>query len=289
MGATRGYVEHVALHVRDIAWHIRFFRDALGMELRETDGPADAPRQAWTVGGLQFIADPGFAGAEGRLAHLGVMVEDAQAAIAAARGFGVVALDKGANWLKLPDGLIVEIIEAKNDAVAQARAVDARRDRAAPPRPVVAVKYWDDLAAGDEGETPEVTVTKEMIRGFADISGDHTPIHVDEAHARASHFGGVVAHGLLGLSLADGLKTQGSLQFPPGASLGWNWDFLAPIRVGDRLRVRYRVGAMRPTKKPDWGILTLPSELINQKDEVVQRGEHKLMILRRPPAQGEKA
>lgn len=140
--------------------------------------------------------------------------------------------------------------------------------------------YFDDVKPGDEGVSPEVTVTREMIRAFADLTGDHTPIHVDEDFARKSHFGGIVAHGLFGLSLADGLKTRADLRFPPGASLGWTWDFLKPIKVGDRLHVKFRVGSMRTTSKPGWGIVVLPAELINQDGEVVQKGEHKLMILR---------
>lgn len=143
-------------------------------------------------------------------------------------------------------------------------------------------RFYDDVKVGDEGTTPEITVTREMILAYADVSGDHTPVHVDEAYAKASHFGGIVAHGLFGLSLADGLKTRGTLRFPPGASLGWTWDFLKPIRVGDRLHVTYRVGSMRLVRKPGWGIVTLPSQLVNQDGEVVQQGEHKLMILRRP-------
>ncbi len=143
-------------------------------------------------------------------------------------------------------------------------------------------RYYDEVRLGDEGVTPQVTVTKEMIRTYADLTGDHTPVHVDEDFARASHFGGIVAHGLFGLSLADGLKTRGSMQFPPGASLGWNWDFRQPIRAGDTLHVKYRVSAMRETRKPGWGILTIASDLINQTGEIVQQGEHKLMILRKP-------
>lgn len=145
-------------------------------------------------------------------------------------------------------------------------------------------RYYDEVRLGDEGVTPEVTVTKEMIRTYADLTGDHTPVHVDEDFAKASHFGGIVAHGLFGLSLADGLKTRGSLQFPPGASLGWNWDFKLPIRAGDTLHVKYRVTAMRETRKPGWGILSIASDLINQNGEIVQQGEHKLMILRKPEA-----
>lgn len=143
-------------------------------------------------------------------------------------------------------------------------------------------RYYDDVVVGEEGVSPEVTVSREMIHAYADLTGDHTPIHVDEDFARTSHFGGVVAHGLFGLALADGLKTQASLRFLPGASLGWTWDFLKPIRVGDRLHVRFRIGSMRPTRKPEWGIVVLPSELINQLGEIVQKGDHKLMVPRRP-------
>jgi catechol 2,3-dioxygenase-like lactoylglutathione lyase family enzyme len=125
--AKRSYVEHVAMRVSDIHWHVRFFREALGMTLRAVDGAADDPRQVWTVGGVQLIADPGFAGPEGRLAHLGVMAEDLEAALAAARAFeGVEAMPQGRNWLRLPDGLCVEIMQATGTAVAQALAVDPR-------------------------------------------------------------------------------------------------------------------------------------------------------------------
>ena len=146
------------------------------------------------------------------------------------------------------------------------------------------VKYYDDLKLGDRGITPKVIVTREMILRFADLTGDRTPVHVDEDFARNSHFGGIVAHGLFGLALADGLKTQADLRFPPGASLGWTWDFARPIFVDDELHCEFHVSQMRVTRKPGWGIVHLASDLINQKGEVVQRGEHKLMILRNPDA-----
>jgi catechol 2,3-dioxygenase-like lactoylglutathione lyase family enzyme len=123
----KSYVEHVAVRVRDIDWHIRFFRDVLGMPIREVDGPANNPRQIWTVGGVQLMADPAFAGPEGRLAHLGVMTEDLEAVLAEAYAWeGVTTLPQGRNWLALPDGLCVEVIQANADAVASALAVDPR-------------------------------------------------------------------------------------------------------------------------------------------------------------------
>lgn len=122
----KAYLEHVAIWVRDIHWHIRFFHDVLGMTMREVEGPADNPRQYWTLGGMQFIASPQFAGPEGRLAHLGVMCEDLEAALAAAQAFGVEEMPQGRNWLRLPDGLAVEFIQASGNAVAEALAVNPR-------------------------------------------------------------------------------------------------------------------------------------------------------------------
>ena len=146
-------------------------------------------------------------------------------------------------------------------------------------------RYYEDANVGDECVTPSVTVTDAMIRGYADISGDHSRIHLDEAFAKTTAFGRRIGHGLLGLALADGLKTQADYAFQPGLSLGWTWDFAGPIFIGDVLHVKFRVGSMRTTSKPGWGIVVLPSELINQDGKVIQRGEHRLMIPRRPDAQ----
>lgn len=124
---AKAYLEHVAIRVKDIHWHIGFFRDVLGMTMREVQGTPEDPQQYWTVGGMQFIAAPDFAGPEGRLAHLGVMCEDLEAAIAAAQRFGVTEMPQGRNWLRLPDGLAVELIQAKPaTSVAQALAVNPR-------------------------------------------------------------------------------------------------------------------------------------------------------------------
>ncbi len=143
-------------------------------------------------------------------------------------------------------------------------------------------KTWDDAKVGDECVSPTYEVTSDRINAYAELTGDFTPVHVDEEYARKSHFGCRVAHGLMGLSVADGLKTQSEYRFLPGMSLGWTWDFLLPIKIGDVLRVKFKVGGLRQSQsKPGWGIVVLPSELLNQHDQVVQKGEHRLMIPRR--------
>lgn len=141
--------------------------------------------------------------------------------------------------------------------------------------------YWDDATVGDTCTSPEVVVTEAMVNAYAELTGDFTAVHVDEEYAKTTPFGTRVAHGLFGLSLADGLKTRSDYRFVPGMSLGWTWDFKLPIKLNDRVHVRFRVGSKREVKRPGWGIVVLPSELVNQHGEVVQLGEHRLMIPRR--------
>jgi catechol 2,3-dioxygenase-like lactoylglutathione lyase family enzyme len=124
--STKAYVEHVAIWVKDIQWHIRFFSEVFGMPMREVQGSMDDPQQYWTLGGMQFIASPDFQGPEGRLAHLGIMCDDLESALSAARTFAVTEMPQGRNWLRLPDGLAIEFIQASSGAVAQALAVNPR-------------------------------------------------------------------------------------------------------------------------------------------------------------------
>jgi len=130
MTHNTAYIEHVALRVRDIAWHMRFFQEVLGMTLRELAGPPEAPQQVWTIGGLQLISTPYLAAEPsaqaGWLAHLGIMVHDLEQALRDAQPWGVSALPQGRNWLQLPDGLALELIQAYGDGVAQALAVKSR-------------------------------------------------------------------------------------------------------------------------------------------------------------------
>lgn len=128
--AQKSYVEHVAVRVNDIGWHIDFFREVLGMDVREIDGPTNAPRQYWTIGGMQLMSMPGFeappSNDAGWLAHLGIMVQDLPGALDAAKRWGVQALPQGRNWLQLPDGLAVELIQASGNSVAEVLAINPR-------------------------------------------------------------------------------------------------------------------------------------------------------------------
>jgi catechol 2,3-dioxygenase-like lactoylglutathione lyase family enzyme len=107
------YLEHTAVRVKDIHWHIRFFEEALGMPVKRVQGEQADPIQVWTVGGVQIVAAKDFEGPEGRMVHLGIMTEDLEAALIEVYRFeGVRELPNGHNWFALPDGLQVELMQA---------------------------------------------------------------------------------------------------------------------------------------------------------------------------------
>ncbi|WP_342363137.1 MaoC family dehydratase [Terrarubrum flagellatum] len=148
--------------------------------------------------------------------------------------------------------------------------------------------FFDDIKIGDEQRTPRVTVTEGHILAYAGVAGDFSPVHLDEVYARTTEFGGRIAHGLMGLSLTDGLKVQSAF-FRDGIALGWSWNFKRPIRIGDTLQVKFTIRDARISKSmPGMGILFIDMQLLNQNDEIVQEGEHRLMVPRRPePSSGE--
>lgn len=47
-------------------------------------------------------------------------------------------------------------------------------------------RYWDDAKVGDECVSPTFTVTEAHINTYADLTGDYTPVHIDEEYAKAA-------------------------------------------------------------------------------------------------------
>ena len=127
-------------------------------------------------------------------------------------------------------------------------------------------------------ETGGIVVTEAHIVAFAGLTGDFFDIPMDDAYARGLGYPGRVAHGLLGLALCDGLKNRAPVKFAAIVSLNWRWSFSGPILVGDRIAARITVLSKRLTKNPARGIVTLGFDLVNQRNEVVQKGENDLMV-----------
>jgi acyl dehydratase len=142
-------------------------------------------------------------------------------------------------------------------------------------------RYYEDIAVGDQYESPGRTVTEADLVLFAGVSGDYNVLHTNAELMKSSIFGERIAHGLLGMAIQSGLLFR--VLRPPYAALalaGLRWKFKAPIKIGDTIRVRARVSAKQETK-PDRGLVTLERQVLNQRDEVVQEGETDIVVARR--------
>jgi acyl dehydratase len=75
------------------------------------------------------------------------------------------------------------------------------------------------------------------------------------------------------LSIASGLAVRlGFMEDTILAFRGLEWKFTAPVFIGDTVRVRVTVEAVKPMARLGGGLVTLKMEVINQKHEVVNRG-----------------
>lgn len=144
-------------------------------------------------------------------------------------------------------------------------------------------KCVEDFVVGEVRESPARTVTETDIVMYAWISGDSNPMHTDAEYAGRSPLGRRIAHGTLGMSIVTGLSARmGDFDGTAIAALGVEeWQFLAPIFIGDTVRLRTTVREARTTSKPDRGVVVRLMELVNQDNAVVQRGVMKTMAYTR--------
>jgi acyl dehydratase len=150
-----------------------------------------------------------------------------------------------------------------------------------------AFKFWfEDFPVGMAVEMPGPTLTAESIVEFASRY-DPQPFHVNEAAAKESVFGGLIASGWHTVSLAmrmicDAyLLDAASLGSPGVNQVRW----LKPVRPGDTIRLRMSVlEARRSSSKPDRGTVLHRWEVLNQKDEIVLSMEGYGMFRRRTAA-----
>jgi 3-hydroxybutyryl-CoA dehydratase len=106
--------------------------------------------------------------------------------------------------------------------------------------------YFEDLQVGMEAAITHV-ITIQDIEAFSAITGDLNPIHLDEAWAAKTRFGGRIAHGMLtgGLvSAVIGTRLPG----PGNIYIKQTLEFRAPVRPGDSITARVRVSRLEPTK-----------------------------------------
>lgn len=112
------------------------------------------------------------------------------------------------------------------------------------------------------------TFTDEDVRDFARISGDHNPIHLDDAYAAETRFERRLVHGMLTASLisaaiANDLPGEGTIY------LSQSLQFKAPVFIGDTVTATVEVVKFRPERR----IATLATRCVNQAGTVVIEGE----------------
>lgn len=147
--------------------------------------------------------------------------------------------------------------------------------------------WFEDFEIGAEATTAARTLTQEDVVAFAELSGDHNPLHLDEAYAARGPFGRRVAHGLLGLAAASGLMEQSGLTAGTlVAFLGLEWSFRRPILPGESVRVRMRVAQKRATRDPAQGLVKLQLALLTDRDETAQEGSFTVLVRTRDGASG---
>jgi acyl dehydratase len=117
------------------------------------------------------------------------------------------------------------------------------------PRHFARLADLQPLVGQDIGLSDWLTVDQRRIDLFAEATDDRQWIHVDPQRAAAGPFGATVAHGFLTLSLLPPLFASG-FQID-GIRMGINYGlnrvrFAAPVRVGSRLRGRFKLKAYEP-------------------------------------------
>lgn len=115
-------------------------------------------------------------------------------------------------------------------------------------------------------------ITDKMIRQFADLSGDHNPIHLDDAYAANTRFKRRIAHGmivgaLISRALVDGIGRG-------GIYMGQSLKFVSPVFIDDTIEVKIKISSIRREK----GIASVETTATNQNGELVVKGDAMIMM-----------
>ncbi|RJP14546.1 MAG: dehydratase [Candidatus Abyssobacteria bacterium SURF_5] len=139
-------------------------------------------------------------------------------------------------------------------------------------------KYFDDIAIGDKVVSRGRTVTEADLVNFSMFSADWFPLHSDVEYARATMFGGRIAHGLLVLSIASGL-----VPLQPYFTIAfYGMDrvrFINATRIGDTIHVEGEV-IEKEERNDQSGIITYRQTVKNQRGEDVVVGIMKVLMAR---------
>ncbi len=107
------------------------------------------------------------------------------------------------------------------------------------------------------GTSDWTDITQDRVDKFAEATGDFQFIHIDPEKAKLTPFGGTIAHGFLTLSLIPLLTAESDCPRPMGIKMAVNYGgnrtrFLAPVRVGKRVRGVFKLLEMEEKRPGQW-------------------------------------
>ncbi|HEY2226137.1 MAG TPA: MaoC family dehydratase [Xanthobacteraceae bacterium] len=151
--------------------------------------------------------------------------------------------------------------------------------------------YLEDFHVGQRFTSATHVMDAEEIKAFA-RQFDPQPFHLDEAAAKETFFGGLVASGWHTAAVTMRLQVESGLPIAGGMiGIGGEMSWPRPTRPGDILRVVSEILEVTPSRsRPDRGAVRARSETRNQRDEVVQILDARLLVPRRAePGAGARA
>ena len=115
--------------------------------------------------------------------------------------------------------------------------------------------------------TRELTVTAEMVRAYAEITGDYNPLHFDAEFVARTRFKRPLAQGGIATGLLHALVAM-EMPGPGSVFMRQNWTFPRPVYIGDSIRAEATVKSVRERR----GIAELEFTVVNQQGETVLEG-----------------
>ncbi len=115
--------------------------------------------------------------------------------------------------------------------------------------------------------TRELSVTAEMVRAYAEITGDYNPLHFDPEFVARTRFERPLAQGGIATGLLHALVAM-DMPGPGSVFMRQSWSFPRPVYIGDSIRAEATVKSVRERR----GVAELEFTVANQQGETVLEG-----------------
>ena len=125
----------------------------------------------------------------------------------------------------------------------------------------------ENLSVGQKA-TRSITLNSEHVKAYAEMTGDHNPLHFDEVFASKTKFKKLVVQGGLTTGLLHALVAM-DMPGPGTVFLSQNWKFTAPVFIGDTITAEAEILSIHASKP----VTQLKVSITRQDGESVLEGE----------------